>query len=123
MLSAKNIAIPFGKGLNQEVAEALVPSGKLSVATQAWVEKQGSIQPRPGTAALETKVISTPMWSQSPQAAYFDGSAWIVWDPADDGVLNFEATDQFAVAFWIYTEVEAYARIIGRRAPCTWSTP
>lgn len=56
-LEKQKLQIPFGQGLAQEVAPSLVQPGKLLVAEQALIEKSGSVQQRPGTAALARDVF------------------------------------------------------------------
>ena len=57
-LEFKNIQLSFGQGLAQEVAPALVKPGKLHTADQATIDKDGSVQQRPGTDALSTDIFT-----------------------------------------------------------------
>jgi hypothetical protein len=58
-LDFQTVAIPFGKGMADDIAESLVPGGKAVVAEQALIDKQGAIQHRPGFRQHARDILGT----------------------------------------------------------------
>lgn len=89
-LDFQKVQIPFGQGLAQERAPALVSAGKLAVAENAVIAKDGSIQPRPGTSNLGVLKYGGGVISAA-RHVVADGRSTVVTTPYR--ALSYQDTD------------------------------
>ena len=95
-LKEAKLQLPFGKGIAEHVSESLVAPGKLLVAEQALITKDGSIAQRPGT-----DYISTPYYDSDGSTSTLDEAAHIIPDGRSTVIttpyrcLTYQETDEY----------------------------